>query len=191
MLASGLGEMYELESAEQAARQFIAFAGEHDLDTAYIRSWLAATLVYRGRWDEGAGLAQELLGDPEVSSISRVTALIALGRVRARRGDPGVTDVLDEALEAPAADISNVWVTFMGREPRPRGSPATGRARSPRPASVYDLALAKRHLWFAGELAYWQWKCAALEAASRLAGRAVPSADRRRLARCSRCMERA
>ena len=165
MLASGLGEMYELESAEQAARQFIAFAGEHDLDTAYIRSWLAATLVYRGRWDEGAGLAQELLGDPEVSSISRVTALIALGRVRARRGDPGVTDVLDEALERSrgghlqrlghihGARAEAAWLA--GDRPR-----TLAEARA-----VYDLALAKRHLWFAGELAYWQWKCAALEAA--------------------------
>ena len=165
MLASGLGEMYELESAEEAARQFIAFAGEHDLDTAYIRSWLAATLVYRGCWDEGAGLAQELLGDPEVSSISRVTALIALGRVRARRGDPGVTDVLDEALERSrgghlqrlghihGARAEAAWLA--GDRPR-----TLAEARA-----VYDLALAKRHLWFAGELAYWQWKCAALEAA--------------------------
>ena len=29
--------------------------------------------------------------------------------------------------------------------------------------TVYPLALEKRHLWFAGELAYWQWKAGALD----------------------------
>jgi DNA-binding CsgD family transcriptional regulator len=31
--------------------------------------------------------------------------------------------------------------------------------------AAYRLALEKRHLWFAGELAYWQWKAGALEEA--------------------------
>ena len=31
--------------------------------------------------------------------------------------------------------------------------------------AAYELALEKRHLWFAGELAYWQWKCEALDSA--------------------------
>jgi DNA-binding CsgD family transcriptional regulator len=28
--------------------------------------------------------------------------------------------------------------------------------------AIYELALEKRHLWFAGELGYWQWKAGAL-----------------------------
>ena len=166
MLASGLGEMYELESAERAARAFIAFAAEHDLDTAYIRSWLAATLVYRGRWDEGTGLAQELLADPQTSAISRITALIALGRVRARRGDPGVADVLDEALEISGA---GGHLQRLGHIHAARAEAAWLAGDSARTLAearaVYDLALEKRHLWFAGELAYWQWKCSGLDAA--------------------------
>jgi DNA-binding CsgD family transcriptional regulator len=165
MLASGLGEMYELVDAERSAHEFIAFAARHDLDDAYIRSWLAATLVYLGRWDEGTALAQDLLAE-EVSAISRITALIALGRVRARRGDPGVWETLDEALEASstgghlqrlghvhAARAEAAWL--VGDHER-----TLEEARA-----VYELALAKRHLWFAGELAYWQWKCGELDAA--------------------------
>jgi DNA-binding CsgD family transcriptional regulator len=30
--------------------------------------------------------------------------------------------------------------------------------------AAFDLALEKRHVWFAGELAYWLWKCGALDA---------------------------
>ena len=164
MLASGLGEMYELESAERAAHDFIAFATEHDLDTAYIRSWLVATLVYLGRWDEGTALAQELLAD-DISAISRITALIALGRVRARRGDPGIWDVLDEALET---SLAGGHLQRLGHVHAARAEAAwlVGDAtRAVEEArAVYELALEKRHLWFAGELAYWQWKARVLDA---------------------------
>ena len=165
MLASGLGEMYELEESERWAREFIAFAAEHDLDDAYIRSWLAATLVYLGRWDEGTALAQELLAD-EISAISRITALIALGRVRARRGDPGIWDVLDEALET---SLAGGHLQRLGHVHAARAEAAWLAGDAARTVdearAVYDLALEKRHLWFAGELAYWQWRAGMLEAA--------------------------
>jgi DNA-binding CsgD family transcriptional regulator/tetratricopeptide (TPR) repeat protein len=162
MLASGLGEMYELDASERSARAFIAFAHEHDLDTAYIRSWLAATLVYLGRWDEGTELAQALLTE-DVSAISRITALIALGRVRARRGDPGVADVLDEALElaVPGGHLQRLGHVRAARAEAAWLAGNRDRALEEARA-VYELALEKRHLWFAGELAYWQWKCGEL-----------------------------
>jgi len=165
MLASGLGEMYELEESERWAVEFIAYASARDLDTAYIRSWLAADLVYLGRWTEGTALAQELLVD-DVSAITRITALVALGRVRARRGDPGVADVLDEALETAHA---GGHLQRLGHVRAARAEAAWLSGDATRTVAeariVYDLALEKRHLWFAGELAYWQWKAGALDAA--------------------------
>jgi DNA-binding CsgD family transcriptional regulator len=165
MLASGLGEMYELEESERWAGEFVAFATRNDLDTAYIRSWLAATHVYLGRWNEGTALAQELLAE-DISTISRITALIALGRVRARRGDPGVADVFDEALELA---LAGGHLQRLGHVHAARAEAAWLAGDPARTAeearAVYDLALEKRHLWFAGELAYWQWKCGELESA--------------------------
>jgi DNA-binding CsgD family transcriptional regulator len=165
MLASGLGEMYELEESEKAAHEYIAFAAEHDQDTGYIRSWLAAVLVYSARWDDGTALAQQLLAE-EVSTISRITALIALGRVRARRGDPGVSEVLDEALELslPGGHLQRLGHV---RAARAEAAWLTGdRERTLEEARAsYELALEKRHLWYAGELTYWQWKCGELEVA--------------------------
>ena len=163
MLGSGLGEMYELDEAERWQREYLAYTRQYEFNDAYIRSWLAATLVYRGKWDEGTAVAQALLAE-DPPAISRMTALIALGRARARRGDPGSADALDEALEMSlggghlqrlghvhAARAEAAWLAG-DRE----GALAEARA-------VYGLALEKRHLWFAGELAYWQWKCGALE----------------------------
>jgi hypothetical protein len=58
MLASGLGEMYELERSEHYARTFLEHAEEYGNDPSYILSWLACVRVYRGDWDEGAALAR-------------------------------------------------------------------------------------------------------------------------------------
>ena len=162
MLGSGLGEMYELELAERWLREHIAFAEERDLDASYTRSWLAMTSVYRGRWDDGTELAREVLAHT-TSVISRITALIALGRVRARRGDPGADEALDEALELarPGGHLQRLGHLRAARAEAAWLVGDHGRVLDEAQAA-YDLALEKRHLWFAGELAYWQWKAGAL-----------------------------
>jgi DNA-binding CsgD family transcriptional regulator len=161
MLGSGLGEMYELERAERWLREHITFAEEHELDTSYTRSWLAAVAVYRGRWDEGTALARDVLARAG-GAISPITVLIALGRVRARRGDPGAFNVLDEALELslPGGHLQRLGHV---RAARAEAAWLAGdRERTLEEArAAYDLALAKRHLWFAGELAYWLRKAGA------------------------------
>lgn len=161
MLASGLGEMYELERSEEYAHAFLAHAEEHGIDLTYIRSWLACVRVYRGDWDGGAAMAQSVL-DRGRGAIGRITALIALGRVRARRGDPGANEVLDEALELarPGEHLQRLGHVHAARAEAAWLAGDTDAAIDEANA-VYELALAKRHLWFAGELAYWQWKAGA------------------------------
>ncbi len=163
MLGSGLGEMYELERAEGFLRDHIAFAAQHDLDSAYTSSWLAAVHVYRGRWDEGAALARDVLNRAG-GAISPITALVALGRVRARRGDPGAGEALDEALELsrPGGHLQRLGHVHAARAEAAwlRGDRERAAAEA---QAAYALALEKRHLWFAGELAYWQWKAGVLD----------------------------
>jgi DNA-binding CsgD family transcriptional regulator/tetratricopeptide (TPR) repeat protein len=165
MLGTGLGEMYELERAEHYLREHVAFAEEHDIDSLYQRSWLSATLVYRGRWDEGTELAREVLARTS-STISRITALIALARARARRGDPGAPESLDEALELarPGGHLQRLGHVHAARAEAAWLEGDAERAAEEARAA-YTLALEKRHLWFTGELAYWQWKAGALDEA--------------------------
>lgn len=153
--------MYELDRAEQALRDHTAFAEEHDLDSTYSRAWLALVLVYRGRWVDGGGLAADVLA-ARAAAVTEITANVALGRLRARRGDPD-EGALDTALararpgeclqrlrHVHAARAEAAWLS---------GDPdATLREA----LTVYPLVLEKRHPWFAGELAYWQWKAGAL-----------------------------
>jgi DNA-binding CsgD family transcriptional regulator/tetratricopeptide (TPR) repeat protein len=163
MLGTGLGEMFELSVSERYLREHLAWAEENDLWPYYSLAWLSLVETYSGRWDLATATATDVLSKAD-DSISRISALIAMGRVRARRGDPGAMDVLDQALElatpgghlqrlghARAARAEALWLI----------GDADGAAREARAA--YDLAVEKRHLWFTGELAYWQHRAGALD----------------------------
>jgi DNA-binding CsgD family transcriptional regulator len=84
-------------------------------------------------------------------------AQLALGRLRARRGDAGAWSALDEALRL--ADASghlqrNAPVRAARAEAAWLGGDRSRCVAEARAA--YELAAAKRHPWFVGELAYWQ-----------------------------------
>lgn len=95
------GEQYRFTEAERILKEGMAYASERDLDRALhdIQSCLALTYLYQGRWSEAADTALEVLQAPELAVVSRIMALVALGRVRVRRGDPGVWTALDEVLD--------------------------------------------------------------------------------------------
>jgi len=53
-----------------------------------------------GRWDESVALSTELLGRERPSPVNRLCLLTRIGMIRARRGEPGVWECLDEAMAA-------------------------------------------------------------------------------------------
>ena len=97
--------------------------------------------------------------------MAPLIALTVLGQVRARRGDPEVWEPLDRAFEMaePSGELQRLALVAAAR------AEAAWLARDPQRTleearGTYKLAVEKRHLWFAGELAYWQWKCSGLDA---------------------------
>lgn len=164
-LGSGSGEVYQFALAERFLAEGIAYATEHDLDVSrgYMVAWQALTHPYLGRWNEAAEAAVAVLQRPSAAAISRIMALVALGRLRARRGDPEVWTVLDEALDL-ADRTATLQRIAPARSARAEAAWLAGdRERTAREAqAAYDSALQHRHPWFAGELAYWQWKAGAL-----------------------------
>lgn len=160
-LGSACGEVNRFDLADNYLRQGIDFCSERDIDFArlYQLSWQALVWMYRGRWTEASGTAHVVLADRRSPVIARITALIALGRVRARRGDPAVWEALHEAQELAgntgtlqrvalmqAARAEAMW--FEGR---------TAETASEASAGV-DLAVRKQHPWFASELLFWCWQ---------------------------------
>jgi predicted ATPase/DNA-binding CsgD family transcriptional regulator len=88
---------HELANAYLAAA--LEYCIDHDLDLWRINvlALLARSQLDQGRWTEAAESATLLLQDPRDSPWPHHEALLVLGLVRGRRGDPGARDAVDEA----------------------------------------------------------------------------------------------
>jgi tetratricopeptide (TPR) repeat protein len=157
-LGAGCADVMQLDRAEAALRRGITFCAERDLDAMqmYQLSWLAHVHLWRGRWDEAADAAQKVMGDTRAATIARIMALVALGRLRARRGDPGVWHALDEARELARATgaVQRIAPTQAARAEAAwlEGRDADAASEA---AEAMPLALAKRLPHHIAELALW------------------------------------
>lgn len=160
-LGSATGEMYQFEVAERYLTAGIAFCAERDFDynRFYMMSWQSLCYLYQGRWSESTDVATFLVRRPNVAAVSRIMALLALGRVRARRGDPDVWTVLDEAL-----GLSEQTGTLQRLAPVCAARAEAAWLVGDRDKTIaearraYDLALKHQHIWHTGELSYWLWR---------------------------------
>ena len=166
-LGSGSGELMQLTVAERWLRESITYACEHELDGSahYSSAWLALCEVFSGHWDDAAERASDVLAWA-TATITRVTALMALGRLRVRRGDPGAREALDEAL-ALAGPADTLQRIAPVRAARAEAAFARGDfvATATEAQAALPLAMRHRHPWFIGELAFWCWRAGALDAA--------------------------
>jgi ATP/maltotriose-dependent transcriptional regulator MalT len=166
-LGSGSGELMRLVAAEQWLRKAVSYAGERELDDIrhYASAWLALCEVHMGNWADAAQRASDVAARAGTSTISRVMALVALGRLRIRRGDPGIDEALDEAL-ALAGGADTLQRIAPVRAARAEAAFARGdRAAAAAEAQAsLPLALHHRHSWFIGELAFWCWRGGVLDA---------------------------
>ena len=157
-LGSAAGEVMRLPEARAHLLDAIAFAREHEIDLYhhYALAWLALCELHLGHGDAAGEHAHEALRQASKRSTSRVMALVALGRLRARRGDPGSAELLDEALALAEASgtLQRLAPVRIARAEAAWlvGDPA-GAAREARAA--LPLAVRHKHPWFVGELLSW------------------------------------
>jgi ATP/maltotriose-dependent transcriptional regulator MalT len=140
----------------------IRYCTEHDLDTwrLYLLVAQARADFDQGRWTEATRTVEVVLRDPRTAPVSRVNALAVLGRVRARRGDPGVWPPLDEALALGTAsgELQRLGPVAAARAEAAwlEGDPAATRGMV---EDALDLAEGTDgYAWLAGELAFWLWR---------------------------------
>jgi DNA-binding CsgD family transcriptional regulator len=157
-LASSLAEMYRFAEADAVFAAGIQFARDRDLDAArgYLEVWLAIANLERGRWSE-VGPAVAPLGSSPNAMVTRIMAAMVLGRLRARRGDPDVWAILDEALAlaAPTGTLQRLGPVHAARAEAAWTAGDRERAAD-EAAAAFELAVEKAHPWYIGELAWWQ-----------------------------------
>ena len=164
-LGSGAGELFYFDEAERDLKQSIAYAQQHEIDfyRTYSIAWLGLCEMYRGRWDDAVERATDAINlTASLRNTSRVMALVALGRVQCRRGDPGAAATLDEALELALASQT---LQRLGPVRAARAEAAWWRGDVPGVVAEADamlkLATEHSHPWFAGEFAYWMLRAGA------------------------------
>ncbi|MEP7282619.1 MAG: AAA family ATPase [Rubrivivax sp.] len=156
-LGSASGELHRFERAERWLARGVAYALEREIEVDYLLSWQALCWLHLGRWEAAGDQALALLGPGHESTIARNMAQIALGRLRARRGDAGVWTALDDALRLALAS-GHLQRIAPVRAARAEAAWLDGERQRclDEAAAAWAPALAHRHPWFVGELAYWR-----------------------------------
>jgi predicted ATPase len=147
-------------------RDGIAYCTEHDLDYlgTYMRAYQAYARFAQGAWDDAAEEATRLFDRYRLAPMAKIPALVVLGWVRVRRGDPASAAVLDEVRTlalatgglqqiAPVAAARAEVAWLHGNQAQCLAEARVG----------YDLALAhEADPWTLGELCLWMWRAGGL-----------------------------
>ena len=151
----------------------LEYCTEHGLDLwrLFLLAVRARSQLDRGNWDDAVDSAALVLRDARSSPVTRVTALMVLGLVRARRGDPDVWPPLDEA-----------WELARGSNELQRVEPAAAAraealwldGRRAGMAAVTDTALGlavhRQASWIVGEMVVWRRRAGLEEETPALTG---------------------
>jgi DNA-binding CsgD family transcriptional regulator len=157
-LGSGSGEVWRLREAQGWLKAAIAFAQQHEIDfyRHYAVAWLALCELHLGQWDDAREHALDIVQQQAPATTSRVMALVALGRLQARCGEPEAAATLDEAL-ALAQASGTLQRIAPARAARAEAAWWRGDRAAVAAEARAGLALAQAHghAWFIGELSAW------------------------------------
>ena len=157
-IGSGGGEIRRYDVAVPALIEGRDYSIDHDLMSswAYAMAWLGRCRLELGEWDEAGDILTSLMASPWCTGISRMVGITALGRLRGRRGDPGVWALLDEALELARANghLQRLWPIAVARA---EAAWLEGRIGDEVPVieEAYALAVDLGYGWALGQLAEW------------------------------------
>jgi DNA-binding CsgD family transcriptional regulator len=144
----------------------IDYCTEHGLELwrLYLLAYRSRSELDQGRWTEAADSASFVLGQGAEQPLVRLLALTTLATVRARRGDPDIRSLLEEALSRAtgAADLQHQAPIAIART---EAAACAGRSDLAAQASdaVLALALERGATWVAGELALWRRQAGIVE----------------------------
>ena len=156
------------EAAQAYIDRGIAYCEERDLDSwaRFMSAYRCDLALARGDWDRATELAGAILHAEVVTSLNRIPALVALGRIRARRGQPGALEALDEARQlALPMDMFQKYGLIGAARAEAAWLRGDIEATIAEARAVWDKDV--HYEWVPGELAYWLRQADALDAMPR------------------------
>jgi DNA-binding CsgD family transcriptional regulator/tetratricopeptide (TPR) repeat protein len=157
--AAGLLERRSYREAYRRLARALAYCSEHGLELYryYLLSYCARAALEQGRWEEAAGFAEPVLRIRRASKTPRIIALVVVGLLRARRGDPDPWSPLEEAdeLARPSGELPRIGPVAAAKA---ETAWLEGKldAVVPLTESAFELARKRDAPWLLGELATWR-----------------------------------
>jgi DNA-binding CsgD family transcriptional regulator len=144
----------------------LPYCGERDLELwqRFLQTYRARAALERTRWAEATDAATFVLHDPGPSIVPVLWSLVVLGLVRARRGDPGSSELLDRA--AVLAERQG-QLQALAPVATARAEVAWLEGRHEAVVAATDVALdlaVRQAAWReVGELSRWRWRAGVRE----------------------------
>jgi DNA-binding CsgD family transcriptional regulator/tetratricopeptide (TPR) repeat protein len=158
--AAALCARREWALAERYLVPGLAFAKDYGLDGwwGWLSTMAAEGALARGRSDEAASIATAIMESPVGAvSFSRSRALLVLARLRARRGDTGYEDLMEEAAAcAKATPFAEATMLIGVARAEIAWLEGSSGARIGEQVMSTGEATATELRWFAGEREVWQ-----------------------------------
>jgi len=133
------------------------YCNEHGMElwARYLHVYYARTELDRGRWATAISAIPSSVDVPG-TPLARIDAVIVIGLVRARRGDPGHWTALDEAHMLASRSGELQWVAPVAAA-RAEAAWLDGRLESVADeiGSALRACIDSAAWWWAGELAWW------------------------------------
>jgi DNA-binding CsgD family transcriptional regulator/tetratricopeptide (TPR) repeat protein len=152
--------------ADRLLSEGIAFAARHDLDatTQYLLGRQAQLRMEQGIFREAETIAQGVVRIERLPVVMHLPAMTVLGRVRARLGEAGHADLLQQALDEglPTGEpqrivpvrFALVEAAWLDEDPA---------AQHAELEALVAVGLANFRPWDLGELAVWWRRCEMIE----------------------------
>ena len=147
--------------AQHWLEEGLEYTTTRDLDyfSVYLRGWQAQMYFEIGHWAEAEANAIEALRLSQGESIALLPALMALGHLKGRQGDPTAEKFLDQAqsLALPTGELQRIGPLAAARAEAAWWRGDAGLVAS-EAVGGYELALSRNDPWILGQLAYWMWR---------------------------------
>ncbi len=153
----------DLDAAASRYRETLQFCQDRDIQMGVLiaQAGLAEIYFWAGEWDRTVDLCKPVLSS---NRVERVLGMVVLARVRARRRDPEVWPLLDEAFDLAAA-ADELQYTGLVAAARAEAHWLSGDSHLV-PGDVqeqFERALALKSPWHIGELGWWLWRVGELD----------------------------
>jgi DNA-binding CsgD family transcriptional regulator len=158
-LALAATRLRDYGDADAVFEEAVALCDKHGLDLwrLYVLAYRARAELDRGQWSEAVETAATVLRMPRTSTIPPSVARVVLALVRARRGDPEVWPLLDEAhaLAEPSGELQRIAPVAAARA---EAAWLEGRPEAiiQETDAAFELAMERESSWVIAELALWR-----------------------------------